>query len=197
MSPERPKTEAIGNRLASMARRLQKQDGERQDIICLAFAGLMLVESPGQYKKAARVLGKTPSKDRKAIAISKQKLLEAVIESPQEKSSPERTGVTNWENLGKDIANVVSTYEGGERLHNIGKVFFSLANSILLEKQLSANVVKIALAALILMDNLQDEGQIVDLLRYVTIECKGRLIKEKCWVLKANSRMTFKSIFLK
>ena len=197
MSPEHLKVEAIGNRLASMARRLQKQNGDRQDIIRLAFAGLMLTESPDQHRKAVRVLCKTPLEDRKTIVNSKKKLLEAVACPAQEKRTPERTELVGWENLGKDISNVVSTYESRERLHEIGKLFFSLANNILLENQLLSNAVKAALAALMLIDNLRIERQIVDTLRSVSEKDKGRLIKAKCRSLKVNIRMTVKSLFSK
>ncbi|UCF16533.1 MAG: glycosyltransferase family 2 protein, partial [Phycisphaerales bacterium] len=75
MAPDHLKAEAVGNRISSMARRLLKQQANSDQIIRLAFAGLMLTESRQQYTKAKRVLDKIPSRKRKAIAASKAEFL--------------------------------------------------------------------------------------------------------------------------
>lgn len=197
MAQEYLKAEAIGSRLTSMARRLQKQNGDKKDIISLAFAGLMLTDLPEQYKKAARVLDKVSSKAKNAITKSKLRLLENADAYVQEKSVSRRTGSIHWKDLGKEIANIISTHESSKRLPGIGKVFSSLASNILLESQSQDTAVKFAIAALILVDNIQDEMQIVDMLRFVPVECKTGLIKEKCRLLKVKSRLSFKSLLRK
>jgi len=197
MAQEHLKAEGIGNRLISMARRLRKQDGNKEDIICLAFAGLMLIDSPDQYKKGARVLDKIPRRDKKTITSSKLRLLESAGGPAQEEILPERAGSIDWKDVGREIANVVSTYQGSERLQEMGKVFSSLANNILLQNQSQDIAVKTAIAGLMLIHNVQDQTRIIDTLRSVPPECKERLIKEKCRVLKVGNRLSLKSLMLK
>jgi len=197
LTPAHMKAEAIGNRLASTARRLQKQNGDKRDIIRLAFAGLMLTDSPEQHRKAIRVLRKNPSKDRKSTANSKKKLLETKIKSAQNKSCFETTKITDWENLGKNISDAVAAHEDRERLHEIGKIFFSLAKNTSLKNEMPSNSIKTALAALMLMDNFQDEQRILEVLQTVSAKEKEKLIKEKCRLLKVHHKLSFKSLFLK
>jgi hypothetical protein len=197
MAPEHLKAEGIGNRLISMARRLCKQDGNKEDIICLAFAGLMLVDSPHQYKKAVRVLDKIPRRDKKAITSSKLRLLQSAGSPAQQKNQPEGSGGIGWKDVGREIADVVSTYQGGDRLQEMGRVFSSLANNILSQNQSQDIAVKAAIAALILVNGVQDETRIMDTLRSVPVECRERLIKEKCRVLKVGNRLSLKSLILK
>jgi len=197
MAPEHLKAEAVGNRLSSMARRLYKQRGKRQEIVRLAFAGLMLTESREQYTKAARVLDKIPSPEKKTIASSRVELLETILGSAQEGTKPQRPPDTEWKDLGKNIAELVSTYEGGRRLHEIGRAFFSLANNILLEDRSPSQAVRTALASLMLMNNAQDVTRTADLVRSVPAESRDRVIGQKRRILKVRSRPTLRSLFRK
>jgi glycosyltransferase involved in cell wall biosynthesis len=197
MAQEHLKVEGIGNRLISMARRLHKQNGNKEDIICLAFAGLMLVDSPDQYKKGVRVLDKIPRRDKKAITSSKLRLLESARGPAQQKNQPEGTGSIDWKDIGREIADAVGTYQGNERLQEMGKVFSSLADSILLQNQSQDIAGKTAIAALMLIHDVQDETRIAATLRSLPAECKERLIKEKCLVLKVGNRLSLKSLILK
>lgn len=197
MSPEHLKPEAVGNRLSSMARRLHKHQANSEEIIRFAFAGLMLTESREQYTKAARVLDKMPSGEKKAIASSRVELLGTMLGPAQEETKPQRSAGTEWKDLGKNIAELVSAHEGGRRLHEIGRVFCSLANNILFKDGPPSQAVQTALASLMLMNNTQDEIITVDLLRSVPVESRNGLIKQKKRILKMRSRPTLKSLFRK
>jgi len=197
MTPEHLKAEGIGNRLISMARRLHKQKGDKEDIICLAFAGLMLIDSPDQYKKGVRVLDKIPRRDKKAITSSKLRLLESARSPAQQRNQPEGTGSIGWKDVGREIASIVGSYQGSERLQELGKVFSCLANNILLHNQSQDVAVKTALAALMLISDRHDEIIAASLLRSVPIEDRNKLISRKKRILRARSRPTLKSLFLK
>ena len=197
MAPRHLRAEAVGNRLSSMARRLHKQRGNREKIARLAFAGLMLTESHEQCMKATRVLDKIPSGEKKAIASSRVELFDTILCSAQEETKLQRSAGTDWKDLGKNIAEVVSTHEGGRRLHEIGRVFFSLANNILLRDGHPGQAVQTALASLMLMNKTQDEIITVDLLRSVPVESRNELINQKKRILKARSRPNLKSLFRK
>ena len=197
MAPEHLKAEGVGNRLSSMARRLCKQGGSSEEIIRLAFAGLMLTESRQQYKKAARVLDKVPFKERKAIAGSKAELLQSILRPAQEEAKRQRSTGTDWKNLGRNIAEILSTHEGGRKLNEIARVFSSLAGNILSEDGSPRQVVRVALASLMLMYDRQDEMTTVSLLRSVPAEDKNGLVSRKKRILRARSRLTLKSLFRK
>ncbi|OHB76654.1 MAG: hypothetical protein A2Z25_00410 [Planctomycetes bacterium RBG_16_55_9] len=195
MAPEPLQTEAIGNRLSSMARRLYKQQGDSEDIIRLAFAGLMLTESRQQYTKAKRVLGKIHSGRRKAIADSKAKQLQSILGSAQEENKhPLPTG-TDWRNLGKNIADIVRTHKDGRKLHEIGRAFSSLAGNIQAKGGPPSQIIRAALAALMLMNDWHDEIIAVSLLCSVPIEDRNELIRRKKKILRTRSRPTLRSIF--
>jgi glycosyltransferase involved in cell wall biosynthesis len=195
MSPEHLKAEGIGNRLASMARRVHKQNGSREDIIRFAFAGLMLVESREQYMKAVRVLDKTPPDEKKKIAGSKIGLLENILSHAHQETDDQRWVGTEWKDLGRNIANIVNTHKGRRRLHEIGRVFSSLAGNIQAKGGSSSQVIRVALAALMLTSDRHDEIIAASLLRSVPVEDRNELISRKKRILRARSRPTLKSIF--
>ncbi|MHC4430418.1 MAG: glycosyltransferase family 2 protein [Planctomycetota bacterium] len=195
MAPEHLKAEAVGNRISSMARRLLKQRGNNDQIIRLAFAGLMLTESRQQHTKATRVLDKIPSGRRKAIAASKADLLENILASPQQENTQQLSIDTDWEDLGKSIAGIVSAHEGDRKIHEIGGVFSSLAGTIAAKGGSCDQVIRLALAALMLMSDRHNEIMVADLMRSVGVEDRNELISRKKWILRVRSRPTLKSIF--
>jgi glycosyltransferase involved in cell wall biosynthesis len=195
MSPEHLRTEGVGSRLASMARRLCKQNGSREEITRLAFAGLMLTESREQHTKAARVLDKIPTESKQAVAGSKIELLENILQSAQEETKPDESADMDWKNLGKKIAEIVSNHEGSARLNEIGKTFLLLAENILSMSEPPSQAVQAALAALMLMSNAQDETRAARLLRSVSAENGRRVIGQRTRILRVRSRPTLKSLF--
>jgi hypothetical protein len=195
MAPEHLKAEAVGNRISSMARRLLKQRASNDQIIRLAFAGLMLTESLQQHTKATRVLDKIPSGERKAIAASKADLLKSILASPQQENNRRMSTGIEWEDLGRSIAGIVSTHEGDRKIHEIGRVFFSLAANIAAKGGSADQVVRVALAALMLISDRHDEIMAAALMRSVGVEDRNRLISRKKRILRARSRPTLRSIF--
>ena len=195
MAPEHLKAEAVGNRLSSMARRLYKQRGKRQEIVRLAFAGLMLTESRQQYTKATRVLDKIHSGQRKAIAGSKAELIQSILGSPQQENNQRLSTGMDWKNLGKNIAGIVSAHEGDRKAHEIGRVFSSLAGNIQAKGGSPSQVIRVALAALMLMSDRHDEIIAASLMRSVPVEDRNGLISRKKRILRVRSRPTLKSIF--
>ena len=195
MAPEQLKTEAVGNRISSMARRLQKQGGGREEITRLALAGLMLTESREQYKKAARVLDKMPSEQRKTIAGPKAELLQSILKLPQEQMDSQTTAETDWENLGRKVADIVSAHEGAQRLNGIARVFSSLAGNIFAKGGSPGRAVRVALASVMMTHDQQDEATAADLLRSVPAGDRNRLIRHKKRILRTRSRPSLKSFF--
>ncbi len=195
MAPEHLKAEGVGNRLSSMARRLCKQGGSSEEIIRLALAGLMLTESREQYAKAARVLDRTPLKERRAAAASKAGMLQSILNPTHEEARPERTAGTSWQSLGRNVADVVNSSDGDRRLNEIGRVLCSLAGGILAEGGPLGQSVRVALASLMLMGDRQGEMAATGLLRTVPLEHKKTIVGSKKRILRAWRRPTFKSLF--
>ena len=193
MSPLNFKAEAIGNILTKMARRLQKQQDESQDMIRFALAGIMLVDSSEQQKKVSRVLNKTSYRDMKLIISQKSRLLEEISDKLNAKKEFHKIGNTSWEDLGKEIANIVSNYQGRKRLDYIAEKFLSLGTCIISESQ--ENAVKLALASLVLTSNQQDEKQAMAFLESIKSEQVRNVIDIKNKAFKAQSRLNMKSLF--
>ncbi|MBN1457530.1 MAG: glycosyltransferase family 2 protein, partial [Sedimentisphaerales bacterium] len=183
MVPYNLKAEGIGNRLASMARRLQKQNKQQNDVIRFSFAGLILTESADQQKKASRVLGRISSKQKKQIL--------APLLSPSASAAEhdlQTTLTTDWQNLGKNIADA-SALKESERLNAVSQNFASLASNLLPMESSSADAVKFALAAMVLTDDPQQISQITHLLQSSRHD---KLIKQKLQLLKTKSRQSLK-----
>lgn len=197
MAPENQKAEGIGNRLASMARRLLKQNGNTDAIVRFAYAGLVLTESQEQQIKAKRILNKISSKHKRTIAISKCRILEDAMKYQGEKPISEITGKVSWQGFGRTISKAVADHQGKDRLDEIAKVFSLLAYNIYSSNQLSSDsAVRFALTALMLTDNLGQELQIAETFRPVFHEHK-QLIKNMCRSIKANSRQNFRTFWLR
>lgn len=196
MTEEGQKAEGIGGHLASMARRLLKQNGGQDAIVRFAFAGMVLTESPQQQKKAMRVLNKISSKHKRAIAISKCRILEDALKCQDEKSMPEKAGNTNWQGLGKAVSLVVADHQGADRLDEIARVFYLLSYDIISNIQSSSdNAVRFALAALMLTSDSKEERQIVQFVQSVPQQYR-EMIERKCKSIRAGCRRSIRSFWL-
>ncbi len=188
MIPDNMKAEGIGNRLASMARRLQKQNKPQNNVIRFSFAGLILTDSTDQQKKASRVLSKIPSKQKKQI-------LSPLIDFSTSTSDYKQQTIEsiNWQNLGKTIA-AASSLKESERLNAISQIFSSLAAGLLSNDGSSVDAVKFALAALILTE---DPRQISQLTQPLLSSRHDRLIKQKLQLLKTKCRQSLRLLWRK
>ena len=193
MPPLNLKAEAIGNRLASMARRLQKQQDKTQDIIRFALAGLMLVDSSEQQKKVSRVLNKTLYRELKLFIGEKSRLLKEISDKLNTKKEFHKIGNISWDNLGKEIDNIVNNYQGRERLDYIAEKFLSLGTCIISESP--ENAVKMALASLVLTSNQQDEKQAMAFIESIKNKQIRNIIDIKNIALKTQSRLNIKHFF--
>lgn len=199
LAPDSSKAEAVGNRIGSTARRLLKQKGSTKEIIRLAAASLMLTDSPEQYKKASRVLEKISSKDRKAVLDPKCRILEEAIDSPCEKIPfLENTHKTDWNSLGKEIAEVIKACRETERISEIGRVFSHLASCILRKAKSEDfdNAAKIALGGFLFVEGKEEENDMVRMIRSIPAERSRQLVKNKIKILKSKRGFSIKS-FLK
>jgi len=188
MTPDNMKAEGIGNRLASMARRLQKQNKQQNDIIRFSFAGLILTDSADQQKKAARVLSKMPSKQKKQILAPLLDFSGTVEHKQQQIQTAEGTA---WQNLGKNIA-AAASLKDSERLNAVSKNFSSLASGLLPKDRTSADAVKFALAALVLTD---DTRQISLLKQLLLSSPHNKIVKQKLQLLKTKSRQSLRLLW--
>lgn len=196
MAPESLKPEAVGNRVGGMARRLLKQNGDQKDIIRLAFAGLMLTDSHEQHKKASRILKKISSKTKKAVGIPKFRLLKDFPETLQEQKTGPTQPATDWNSLGREIAEIVKSYPETSRVPQIGNVFGRLAHNSLRQTQgrQTDTVLKLALAALMMVNNADEENRILTLLRPFSAGQWAALIKHKRKILKSHCRFSIISV---
>ena len=186
MIPYNIKAEGIGNRLASMARRLQKQNKDSSAVIRFSFAGLILADSPDQQKKASRVLSKVPSKQKKQILAP----LLGLSAFPDEHDW-QTTLTTDWQNLGKNIA-AASALKDSERLNAVSQNFASLASGLLPNDSTSADAIRFALAALVLTGDPQQISLITQLL---LSSQHDKLIKQKVQLLKTKSRKSLRLLW--
>jgi len=196
MAPDELKTEAIGNRVASMARRLLRQNGDHEAIVRFALAGLILCDSAGQYKKASRVLSKLPRKEKKAIAALKCQQIEDVCRKREVASLPEKIESLGWDEIGKAISDVTISYEGNDRISEIGKLFLTLAVNLSSKNRESvASAIRFALAGMVLTDNPDGVGKVAGMLQLARGEY-GEIIKDKCRLVRAKSGRSARKIWL-
>lgn len=195
MTPEHTRAEGIGNRLASLARRLLKQNNEPNTIIRLAAAGLMLTESPDKQKKASRILNKLPSKQKKNIIIDKLKLINEVIECKNKPLIPDKSGNIDWKNIGKKIAHATNAKSDNERLHSISNLLYSLSFNSQSGKKASDHMhTNLLLASLLLTNATDDESKIICAIKSLHPKFND-LINEKCRLLKEKSGRSFRNLW--
>ena len=151
MAPQDVKFEAIGNRFISMARRLMKADADKAQIASLAFAGLMLVDSSPQNKRAVKILHKIPIRIRQSIIGNKLSLI-ANGKTSIDHEFPNDIDSVTWETLGKEISKAVESFSDFDRLDKIGEILFSLGHNILSNPTMNNLSIKVLLAAYILIE---------------------------------------------
>ncbi len=186
MTPEQFRIEGIGNRLASLARRLLKQKYDPDTIIRLAAAGLVLTQSGGHHKKVSGILNKLPSQLKKQIMMNKLNLIDDAMKSENNIVIPKKPGNINWNTIGKDITSEIRNNSEEERLNRIASCFHSLAIDVLSVPQtLNHAGSSLLLASLVLTENSENESEIIHVLKSIQqddndlIRKKYRLLKRK------------------
>jgi glycosyltransferase involved in cell wall biosynthesis len=196
MADENQKTEGIGSRLISMARRLLKQKSDAKFIIHMALGGLMLAGSEQEIKRGQKILD-TMSKEKKTIIDAKLKLVVRTMNSHYRKSN-ESFGSVTWNNIGRNI-NEAAVGEITERLGSIASEFCSLANGLLRKSGDTITAVKLLLSALLIADRADIEEQVIDVFPAEVTKLKFELLEQKHRLLASmrNTRLKYiiKNIF--
>jgi glycosyltransferase involved in cell wall biosynthesis len=194
MTPLHLRAEGTGNRIASMARRLEKQNANPKIIAKLAFAALALTDSAQQHKKATRALNKVNSKLKKNLILSKLANLEALPEACSE------TGATNcdvnldWYDLGKAIAESTLKIDDAEKLNGIAAHFAALSNSLPADSSESFDCAnKLAIAAYLLSSGNICDRQALDVLGSISSK-NNNIITCKCRLIRKNIKFNIKTL---
>ncbi|MBW8015800.1 MAG: glycosyltransferase family 2 protein [Planctomycetes bacterium] len=196
MAGEDHRVERIGDRVASMARRLRKQNGDVDATVRFAFAGMVLTDLPQQQIKVRRVLNKISSRHKRAIAKSKCRILEDAIKCKSEKPISEKTGNISWEGLGKALSCAVADFQGRDRLNEISQVFFEFAKYVYSSNQSSPDcAVRFALAALMLTSDSNDERKVTQFVEVVS-QKNCEIIENKRKAIRSGCRRTIRSLWL-
>ena len=192
MADEETRAEAIGGRMISTARRLSKQGAEASDIVRLALAGLMLVDSQYEENRACKVLAGIASADKNRIIDGKLKAVKARMECECCSAEDLATGDTTWYDFGRKIDEAAAA-TGTERLRGLSDAFCSLAEGLSRAHAGPMTVARFSLAAAMLVDNDEAERRAVAPAGSQVGEIERNWADGKCGLVSAASKVSFKS----